>query len=156
MIIRFGRLTEIKWSVCITKSQSFCVLFFRTDSGLWIYHLFIWSNFSFRHNSQWITLPTQSWPPMQKLHNIYFYIWLTILNVETPYKGCQLYISYCSCFPAASILWRKGKVKFDWSLEDESILIDLHVEPKVLTTSYVTFPERSRMHPWIHFSLPLR
>ena len=34
--------------------------FSRTDAGLCIYHLFIWSNFNFLHNSQWITMPTQS------------------------------------------------------------------------------------------------
>ena len=43
------------------KSQrSLCFSFSRTDSGLCIYHLFLWSNFNFLHNSQWITLPTQS------------------------------------------------------------------------------------------------
>ena len=36
------------------------VLFSRTYSWLCIYHYFICSNFSFLHNSQWITLPTQS------------------------------------------------------------------------------------------------
>ena len=30
------------------------------DSGLCIYHLFIWSNLNFLYNSQWITLPKQS------------------------------------------------------------------------------------------------
>ena len=47
-----GRLAEIKWSVCISFSMIY--------SGLSIYHLFVWSNFNFLHNSQWITLPTQS------------------------------------------------------------------------------------------------
>ena len=56
-----GRLTEIKWSVCIPKFQRIlCVLFSRTDSRLCKNHLFVWSNFSFLHNSQLITLPTQS------------------------------------------------------------------------------------------------
>ena len=32
----------------------------RTDSWLCIYHLFVLSNFNFLHNSQWITLLTQS------------------------------------------------------------------------------------------------
>ena len=60
IIIRSGRLSEIRWSICISKSQrSLYVSFSRTDSGLCIYHLFVWSNFSFFHNSQWITLPTQ-------------------------------------------------------------------------------------------------
>ena len=34
--------------------------FSRTDAGLFIYHLFLWSNFIFLHNSQWIPLLTQS------------------------------------------------------------------------------------------------
>ena len=56
-----GCLAEIRWSVCISKSlRSLCFSFFRTDSGLCIYHLFVWSNLNFLHNSQWITLPTQS------------------------------------------------------------------------------------------------
>ena len=45
IIIRSGRLAEIRWSVCMSKSQrSLCVSFFRTDSGLYLYHLFVWSN----------------------------------------------------------------------------------------------------------------
>ena len=61
LIIRFGRLAQFCWSVCISKSQGrLYVSFSRTDSGLNIYHLFVWSNCSFLHNFQWITLPTQS------------------------------------------------------------------------------------------------
>ena len=61
IIIRYGRLAEIRWSFCILKSlRSLCVSFFGTDSGLCIYHLFVWLNFNFLHNFQWITLPTQS------------------------------------------------------------------------------------------------
>ena len=50
IIIRSGHLAEIRWSVCIPKFQrSLSVLFYRTDSGLCIYHLFVWSNFNFMH-----------------------------------------------------------------------------------------------------------
>ena len=57
-IIRSGLLAEIRWSVCMSKShRSLCVLFSRTDAGLFIYHLFELSNFNFLHISQWITLP---------------------------------------------------------------------------------------------------
>ena len=59
-ITRSGRHAEITGSVWISKSQRrLCVYFFKTDSGLCIYYLFVWSNFSFLHNSQWITLPTR-------------------------------------------------------------------------------------------------
>ena len=60
-ITRFGRLVEIRWSVCISKSQRiFCVSFSWTDSGLCISHFVVWSNLNFLHNSQWITLAIQS------------------------------------------------------------------------------------------------
>ena len=56
IIIMSGRLTNIRWSVCITKSQtSFCVSFSWTDSGLYIYHLFISSNLNFLHSSECIS-----------------------------------------------------------------------------------------------------
>ena len=59
-ITRPGRLAEIKWSVCISKSQrSLCVSFSRTDVGLFIYHLVVRSNFGFLHNSLWISFATQ-------------------------------------------------------------------------------------------------
>ena len=61
IIISFGLLAEIRWSVCMSKShRSLCVSFSRTDAGLYIYHLLVWSNLNFLHISQWITLPTQS------------------------------------------------------------------------------------------------
>ena len=44
-ITRSGCLAEMRWSVCISKSQgSLCVSSPRTDSGLCICHLFVWSN----------------------------------------------------------------------------------------------------------------
>ena len=60
IIIRSGLLAEIRWFICMTKSyRSLCVSFSRTDAGLCIYHLFVWSNYNFLHISQWITLSTQ-------------------------------------------------------------------------------------------------
>ena len=45
ILIRSGRLAEIRWSVYISKSQrSLCVSFSRTDSGLCIFYLFVWSH----------------------------------------------------------------------------------------------------------------
>ena len=55
-ITKSGYLGEIKWFVCISKSQM-GISFSRTDSGLCIYNLFIWSNLNFLHNSQWIAFP---------------------------------------------------------------------------------------------------
>ena len=59
-VIRSSRLAEIRWSVSMSKPKKrICESFSKTGDGLCIYHLFAWSNFSFLHNSQWITLPTQ-------------------------------------------------------------------------------------------------
>ena len=50
-IIGSGRLAEIRWFVCISKSHRIlCISFSETDSGLCIHHLFAWSNFNFWHN----------------------------------------------------------------------------------------------------------
>ena len=60
IIIRSGLLAAIRRSVCMSKShRSLCVSFSRTDAGLCLYHLFVWSNFNFLHISQWISLPTE-------------------------------------------------------------------------------------------------
>ena len=61
IIIRSGLLTEIRWSLCMSKSvRSLCVSFSRTGAGLWIYYLFVGSNLNFLHISQWITFHTHS------------------------------------------------------------------------------------------------
>ena len=60
-ITRSGCQAEIMWSVFITKSQrSLRISFSWKDSVLCIYHLFVLSNLNFFHNSQLITLPSQS------------------------------------------------------------------------------------------------
>ena len=60
IIIRSGRLADVRWSVCISKSEKcLCVSFFTTDTRFCIYQLFVWTNFNFLDNSQWIALPTQ-------------------------------------------------------------------------------------------------
>ena len=60
-VTRSGRLAKIRWSVCMPKSQrSWWVSLSRMDSGLCIYHLFLWSKLSILHNSQWITFHIQS------------------------------------------------------------------------------------------------
>ena len=57
IIITSSVLAEIGWSVCMSKSKmSLCMSFIKTDAGLCIYHLFVWSNFNFLHHAQWITL----------------------------------------------------------------------------------------------------
>ena len=61
IITKSGLLAEIRLSVRMSKSyRSLCMSFSRTDDGLCIYHLFLWLNLNFLHNSQWFTLLTQS------------------------------------------------------------------------------------------------
>ena len=58
---RSGILAWFEWSISISMSQRIlCILFYRTYSGLCISHLSVWSSFNLLHNSQRITLPTES------------------------------------------------------------------------------------------------
>ena len=102
---RSGRQAEVKWSVCISKSQRILIISFsNADSELCLYHLFIWSNSNCLHNSQWITLPTLScldlysfganlllslvkWLIVSFLspHNIYFVASCLLLLWHSPY-----------------------------------------------------------------------
>ena len=62
IITRFDRLAEIRWPVCLSKSQIIlCVSFLGTASGLWIYYLVVCSNLDFLHNSKGITFLAQSY-----------------------------------------------------------------------------------------------
>ena len=56
---RSGCLAEIRWSVCIAKSPK-SLWISRTDAGLGLHHLFVWSNLNFLNNSQWIPFLLQS------------------------------------------------------------------------------------------------
>ena len=61
-VTRAGLVVGIRWSVYISKSQrSLYISFVRTDSGLGIYHLAVWSNSNYLHNFQYITFITKSW-----------------------------------------------------------------------------------------------
>ena len=61
IVTRAGLLTEIRLSVCISKSQrSLCVSFSKTNSWLCKCHFFVWSKLNFLHNYQWITYLTLS------------------------------------------------------------------------------------------------
>ena len=100
IIIWSGRLAEIRWSVCISKFQRrLCASFFRTGSGLCIYHLFVRSYFSFLHNSQWITLPTESCLDLYSfcvnLQHLLI-MWLIISSIS-PHNLHLLHLIY-SCF----------------------------------------------------------
>ena len=105
IIIRSGHLAEIKWSVCMSKSQrSLCVSFSRTDFGLCIYHLFVWSNLNFLHNSQWITLPSQLCLILYSfcaylLHSLV--MWLIVLSLF-PHN---LHLLFCCDLSILTLIW---------------------------------------------------
>ena len=105
IIIRSGRLAEIIWSVCISKSQwSLCISFSRTNSGLCIYHSFVWSNFTFLNNSKWITFPTQ---PCLVLYNFCsnfqhsLMMWLIISSLS-PHN---LHLLFCFVLSILPLIW---------------------------------------------------
>ena len=102
-----GRLSKIAESVCIAKSQKIlCVSFSKTGFGSCIYHLFVWSNVSFLHNSQWITLPTQS---CLVLYSLYadllrsFIMWLIVTSLSQHNLHLLL---YCILFGMYSWVFR--------------------------------------------------
>ena len=81
-----------------------------THKLLWIlrymcmYHLFVWSNLDFLHNSQWITLPTQSclvlysfWVNM--LHSLI--MWLIVLSLS-PHN---LDLLFCCVLSILALIW---------------------------------------------------
>ena len=67
IVTKSDRLAKMRWSVCISKYQmSPCVSFSRIDSGLCIYHFFVWSISC--------TIPSESpYPPSR--------VWFYILSV---------------------------------------------------------------------------
>ena len=91
-----GGLAEVRWSVCMSKShRNLCVSFSRTDSGLCIYQLFVWSNLNFLCNSQWITFPTQRvyiyiYILVVLAHWICLFMWLVVSSL-TPHKIIQIF-----------------------------------------------------------------
>ena len=100
-ITRSGRLAEIRWSICISISQSsLCVSVSRSDYGMCIYHFFAWSNSNFLHNSQWIILPNQSclvlysfWASL--LHSLI--MWWIVLSLS-PHNPHLLFCCFLSIF----------------------------------------------------------
>ena len=107
-LTRFGHLVEIRWSVCISKSQrSLCISFSRTNSKLCIYHLFIWSNLNFLHNSQWITFLTQLCLVLYSFCNNLLYslsMWLIISSLPL-HNLHLLFYSVLSSLTLTKSLW---------------------------------------------------
>ena len=98
IIIKSGCLAEIRWSVCMLKSQkSLCISFSRTDSGFCIYYLFIWSKFNFLYNSQ-------SYQALYSfcanlLHSLI--IWLIVSSLSLH----NLYLLFCQVLSILTLIW---------------------------------------------------
>ena len=105
IIIRSSLQTEIRWSVCMSKShRSLYVSFSRTDAGLCIYHLFVWSNLNFWHISQWITLPIQLCLLLYSLcvnllHSLI--MWLMV----SPLSPHSLHLLFCCILSILALIW---------------------------------------------------
>ena len=105
IIIRSCILAEIKWSVCMSKSyKSLRVSFSRTDAGMCIYYLFVWSNLNFLHISQWIILPTQSYIVLYSfcanlLHSLI--MWLVVSSLS-PHN---LHLQFCCILSILTLIW---------------------------------------------------
>ena len=115
-----GLLTEIRWSVCISKShRSLCVSFSRTGAGLCIYHLLAWSNLNFLHISQWITLPTISCLALYSfyanlLHSLI--IWLMVSTLSL----C-LHLLFCCHLSILTLIWLVLIVLFCAAIKWDSV-----------------------------------
>ena len=109
IIIRSGLLVEIKWSVCMSKSQRrLHVSFFRIAAGLCIYHLFVWWNLNFLHISQWTTLPIQSCLVLYSFcANLLHIIGLFVVN---PHHIRYIFPLHFLCSSVVSILFFPEKV----------------------------------------------
>ena len=103
-----GRLAKIRWSICISDSQRILsVSFFTTNSVLYIFHLFVWSNLNFLPNSQWITYPAQLYPVLYSLganllHSLI--MWLIVSSLS-PHNLHLLFCCVKTLFPNQSNFW---------------------------------------------------
>ena len=96
---RSSLLVGIRLSVCFSKSlRILCISFFRTDSGLCIYHLVVWSDFNFFRNSQWISFSTQS---CLDLHSLCaslptsVIMWLLVSSLSLHNLHLLFYCAFC-------------------------------------------------------------
>ena len=121
IIIRSSLLAEVKWSVCMSKSHwCLCVSFSRTDVGLRIYHLFIWSNIDFLHISQWITLPTQSCPVLYSFCAYLLHLLIMWLVVSSQSLH-SLHLLFCCVLSILTLIWLVLIVLFCAAIRRDSV-----------------------------------
>ena len=74
------------------------------ESGLYIYHLFVWSNLNFLHNSQWVTLPIQSCLVLYSL-------WANLLHslimcfIVSSLSPRNLHLLFCYALSSLALTW---------------------------------------------------
>ena len=103
IITWFDLLAGISWFVCISKSlRIMCISLSKMDSGLCIYYLFIWSNFNFLHNSQWISFPFLSYLVLYSfLASLLHSLMRLIISFLSTYNQHLLFCCELSIFPLA-------------------------------------------------------
>ena len=117
IITRAGLLAEIRWSVCMSKSnRSLCVSFSRASAGLCIYHLFVWSNLNILPISAWITLLTQSCLVLYSfdanlMHSLIMWLMVSSLSQH------NLHILFCLVLPILAWFYS------DWFLRRRFVLL---------------------------------
>ena len=105
----------------MSKSQrSLCISVSWTDAGLHIYHLFVWSNLDFLHNSQLITLPTQLCQVLYSfcanlLHSLI--MWLIISSLS-PHN---LQLLFCCILSILALIWLVFMVLFCTAIRRDSV-----------------------------------
>ena len=105
IIIEPGFLAEISWSARLSKShRSLFVSFTRTDAGLCLYHLLLWSNLNSLHISQWISLPTQLCLALYSicsnlLHSLIMWLMVSSLSPHS------LHLLFCCDLSILALIW---------------------------------------------------
>ena len=121
IIIWSGFLAEIQWSVCKWKSyRSLCVLFSRSGTGLWLYHLFVWSNFNFLHVSLRITPSTESFLVLYSFcanlpHSLI--MWLIVSSLSPR----SLHLLICCVLSILALIWLVLKALFCASIRRDFV-----------------------------------
>ena len=123
IIIRSGLLTEIRWSVCMSKShRSLCVSFSRRNARLCIYHLFIWSNLNFFLISLRINLPIQSCLVLYSFCANLLYS-LIMLLVVSSLSLHSLHFLFCCVLSILALIWLVLMVLFYAAIRRDSVSI---------------------------------
>ena len=119
--IRSDLLAEIWRCVCMSKfHRSLCVSFSRTDAGLCMYYLFVWSNLNFLHISQWIPLPTQSYLVLYSFctnlpHSLIMWLMVSSLSPHNQH------LLFCCVLSVLALIWLVFMALFCSAIRRDSV-----------------------------------